>query len=715
MQVVMSSKSRFISSWQTKGCNMRIFIINLLAILLLLMSCTKTQPETEQTAKQLFPDVKFYIEQGDLDSISEHGSLRLIAPRFDGADALPREGVPVQYYQRVAEAFAQHLQLHVQWIFVDSYSELIPHLLSGKGDLIVTNMTVTASRLEQVDFSRTIKQVNEVLVTHKDDVIDQAGELEALSLSVPAGTAYIDTLQAFAKIHQLTLNPDIAPSDSSDSDMLARIQTSELQATVLDSDVAASLLLDFPELSSSLVLKRNRRIAWAMRKASPKLLRQLNQFLISHHVLESVNELEQRDWATIQRRGHLRMLSLNNPASYFMWRGELMGFDFDLMERFADQHALQLSVVLKDSIPELIDALLQGEGDVIAASLSQSAAREAMGLQFSNAYLLVSQQLVGRDDGPSVTSLDQLSGQRVGVNPNTVFYTIFKQLETKGIDLEILEYPKTTTEDMIDKLMQGEFDFVAVDSHLLAIESAYRDNLKINLTLGEETGIAWALRPDQLQLKSQLNSFIKQEYRGLFYNMTYNKYFKNRRKMGQLKAERLLPGGELSPYDDIIKPLTEQYGMDWRLIVAQMYQESKFDPEAKSFAGALGLMQVMPRTGRDLGYSELNQVENGISAGVAYMDWLEDRFPGDLTLEERLFFTLAAYNVGAGHVHDAQRLTRQLGRDPNRWFEHVEAAMLLLAKPEYYKKARFGYARGSEPVKYVKEIRERYLNYLHVE
>ena len=697
---------------------MRILPLIFMVFLLLLTSCTQDTDSAEKSITHVAMEAKVtgidYIEQGDLDAIIEHGYLRLIAPRFDGASALHREGIPVQYYQQLAEAFAQQLQLQVQWVFIDNYSDLIAHLLSGEGDLIVTNMTVTPSRLEQVNFSRTIKQVNEVLVSHVGDVIDQADKLAALSLSVPAGTAYVDSLQSLANKQQLTLDLSIAASDSSDNDMLDKVQAGEVQATVLDSDVAASLLLDYPQLRSSLVLKRNRPIAWAARKSSSKLLRQLNEFLISHHVLETVNELQLRDWSAIQQQGRLRMLSLNNAASYFMWRGELMGFDLDLMKKFTDQHGLQLSVVLKDSISELITALQQGEGDIIAASLTQSSTREALGLQFSNPYLFVSQQLVGRADGPSVTSLEQLAGQRIGVNPDTVFYSIFKQLQSEGVELEILEYPKTTTEAMINKLVQGEFNFTAADSHLLAIESAYRDNLKINLSLGEQTDIAWGLRPDQQQLKQLLNDFIKQEYRGLFYNITYNKYFKNRGKMEQIKAERLLPGGALSPYDDIVKPLTEQYGMDWRLIIAQMYQESKFNPQAKSFAGALGLMQVMPRTGRDLGYSELNRVENGIGAGIAYMDWLEDRFPGELDLQERLFFTLAAYNAGAGHVRDARRLTGKLGKDPNRWFGHVDAAMLLLAEPEYYKNARFGYARGSEPVKYVKEIRDRYLSYLQV-
>ena len=184
--------------------------------------------------------------------------------------------------------------------------------------------------------------------------------------------------------------------------------------------------------------------------------------------------------------------------------------------------------------------------------------------------------------------------------------------------------------------------------------------------------------------------------------------------MKENQIHRVTDQKQLSPYDDLVKPLAKQYGMDWRLITAQMYQESKFNPKAKSFAGALGLMQVMPRTARELGYDKLQTPRNGIEAGVAYMQWLEARFPGELDFQERVYFTLAAYNAGAGHVRDARRLARQQGLDPNRWFDHVEKAMLLLSKPEHYKKARFGYVRGREPVQYVKSIRDRYLGYLQI-
>ena len=703
---------------------MRAIAVSLLCILslsLLLVSCSEEPNPAEPVTLLATPATltppstpTTYIEQGDLEKIRQHGTLRLLAPRFDGADALPRQGISIQNYQHIAEAFADHLQLNVQWIYIDEFAELIPSLLRGDGDLIVTNMTVTQPRLKLVQFSRAINKINEVLVTRNTDVINTTEQLAGLSLSIPAGTAYIDTLNSLANKQQLSINMDIVSSDTSDSDLLSAIQDGEMQATVLDSDIASNLLLDYPELSVSLTLKRHRDIAWATRKNSTNLLNQLNEFLVSHHLQASVEEQQQRDWPQIQQHGRLRMLTLNNPASYFMWRGELMGFDMDLMQKFAKTHKLHLSVILKDSIKELITALQQGEGDVIAASLTQSPQREAMGLQFSSPYLKIKEQLVGRGDGPSVTSLEQLAGKNIGVNPDTVFYSRFKRLQSTGVALKLLEFPKTSTEMLIDKLLANEFDFTATDSHLLAIESAHRDNLKVNFTLGEESNIAWALRTDQTQLVEKLNTFIKKEYRGLFYNVTYNKYFKNNRKMQQHQADRVVAGAALSPFDDVIKPLAKQHGMDWRLIVAQMYQESKFDPKAKSFAGAQGLMQVMPRTAKEMGFSDLYIPENGINAGITYMKWLEARFPGELALQERIFFTLASYNAGAGHVRDARRLADRLGKDANRWFGHVEDAMLLLAKPEYYKQARFGYVRGSEPVQYVKSIRARYLGYLQV-
>jgi len=151
---------------------------------------------------------------------------------------------------------------------------------------------------------------------------------------------------------------------------------------------------------------------------------------------------------------------------------------------------------------------------------------------------------------------------------------------------------------------------------------------------------------------------------------------------------------------------------DWRLITAQMYQESRFNPKARSHVGAVGLMQVMPRTARELGYKLPFSDAKGIEAGVNYLAWCRDRFDATLPPQERLWFSLAAYNAGAGHVFDARRLAKQQGLNPDIWFDNVEQAMLLLSQRKYYHHARFGYVRGGEPVNYVRQIRKRYRAYL---
>ena len=164
-----------------------------------------------------------------------------------------------------------------------------------------------------------------------------------------------------------------------------------------------------------------------------------------------------------------------------------------------------------------------------------------------------------------------------------------------------------------------------------------------------------------------------------------------------------------------MKRHAEQYGFDWRLLVAQMYQESRFDPQAKSWAGALGLMQVLPRTARQMGFDgDLADPEIGIHAGVKYMAWMRERFDPELPVLDRMWFTLAGYNAGAEHVRDARRLARKKGWSSKRWFGNVERAMLLLSQRKYARKARHGFVRGREPVNYVRQIKQRYEAYVRL-
>jgi peptidoglycan lytic transglycosylase F len=665
--------------------------------------------EQEVSASQPEP----YIETGDLDVLRQRGIVRLLAPRFDNVQELPRAGMAVQEYQELAERFVISLGLSVEWVFVDRFDDLLNKLNTGHGDLVITNLSVTRQRQANAVFSVTLARVDEVLITHKDSPIDSLDGLGGLTIAVPEGTAYLETLERLKKQHP-TLTVQVDAGSMSDSEMLQRVESKTVSATVVDSDVADLLLSQYPMLSKGPLLKKHRKIAWAARKANLQLTRALNEFLVAEHIQSGHSQTAHRDWEQIKTAKKLRILTLNNPSSYFMWRGELMGFDYALMKDFSKRNQLRLEVIVKDDIDALIEALNNGDGDLIASSLTVTDDRRQRGVSFSRRYMHVREQLVGHSGGEKIELIEQLQGKRVAVNPQTVFYQRLKTLKDNGIDFNMVLKPGVATETLIAGLSSGEYDFTVADSHLAAIEKSYRDDIVINLDLTAEVDIAWGVRADQPMLLDKLNAYIAKEYRGLFYNVTFKKYFVNSKNILRHKKYRVIADGVLSPFDQNVKTQSKNYSLDWRLITSQIYQESKFNPKAKSFAGAQGLMQVMPRTAKEFGYDDLYEPDRGIAAGLAYMDWLHDRFPGSMALDERLYFVLAAYNAGAGHVRDARALAKQLGKDPNRWFDNVEEAMLLLSKPAYAKKARFGYVRGSEPVNYVRNIRDRYLGYLKV-
>ena len=248
----------------------------------------------------------------------------------------------------------------------------------------------------------------------------------------------------------------------------------------------------------------------------------------------------------------------------------------------------------------------------------------------------------------------------------------------------------------------------SVDVHA---ELTWRDDVKAAFPIGDPVPLSWAVRDSNPDLLAAVNAFLDKEYRGLTYNVLRGKYFEDPKKIRQHVKYRSKDGA-LSPYDDLVKRYSEEYGFDWRLIVALVNQESGFDPRARSFAGAVGLLQVLPRTGRDMGVTNLLDPESNIRAGLSYLSWVRERFDENLPVRDRMWFTLAAYNVGAGHVRDARRVATEIGLNPDRWFDNVERAMLLLSRPEYARRAQHGYCRGREPVDYVREIQSRYEAYL---
>ncbi len=675
----------------------------------LLSACSDSRNETPQVVVPV--DDSVYIEVGDIETLAERGSIRLLAPRFPIASSFPRAGFSVDTYQDLAQAFVHAQGLKPEWIYVNSYAELLPALNAGKGDIVVTNLSVTDKRSEQVAFSQPVEVVDEGLVG--TEVIKDLTGLNEMSIAAPQGTAYEETLMKLAQKYPY-MGIILEDTETSAYTMLRKVSEGRRRATIVDRNVLLRILPDFPNLKVGPVVQENRKIAWASRQDNPNLRARLNEFLVSQYLIEDMSQQAHRDWPEIQKNKVLRMLTLNNPSSYFLWRGELMGFDYDLVQHFAEQNDLYLSVIVKDDMDSLLVALKNGEGDIASASITATLERESIGVTFTDPYLTVTEQLVGVSGRPPITAIEELAGSTIVANPQTSFWQTLQGLQST-LPFELIANSDSSTEHLIAMVAEGKYDFTVADSHLALMEKTYRSDIDSYWDLTENSPVSWAVRPDQPELLFQLNRYIKKTRKGHFYNVSFEKYFELPRKIELYAKYRVTDQSKLSPYDEIVKRHARAYNFDWRLVVSQMYQESRFNPRARSFAGARGLMQVMPRTARKLGYSDLNNPENGIAAGIAYMGWLQARFPGNIPMQEKIYFTLAAYNAGTGHVRDAQQLARQLAKDPNRWFGHVEEAMLLLSKRKYYSKSNFGYVRGSEPVNYVKDIKARYLAYLSVD
>jgi membrane-bound lytic murein transglycosylase F len=313
-----------------------------------------------------------------------------------------------------------------------------------------------------------------------------------------------------------------------------------------------------------------------------------------------------------------------------------------------------------------------------------------------------------------MSQTSDLAGRSVVMRASSPYITVLEGYrDSVSFSLESVTTP-ISTRSLVDGVANGEYDLTVLPSHLAELELASRDDVVSAHRVEDAGGLAWVVRDDQPELLAALDDFLEREVGGLFYNVLLRKYF--RRDTRIVVEEAYDPAADgLSPFDDIAQKYSAQYEFDWRAITAQMYVESRFDPEAVSSFGATGLMQVMPATAVEVGLTRLRDPDEGLHAGVKYMNWVRARFEDEeIALSDRLVFALAAYNAGYGHVSDARVVAERMGLDPNRWFENVEVAMLRLSDPAVYRTVPRGYARGSEPVNYVRKITELGALYVRV-
>ena len=650
----------------------------------------------------------------DLSEIRARGVLRLLVARGDAVPNLPRRGWPPDVEREQAESFAHSIGVEPQWVYVD-FDDLIPALLTGRGDLIVDNFTVTDERRRQLAFTSPVLLTREQLVTRVDAPrLRDFGELGGRRIAVRRSSSYWERLSALREQHAgLELEP--VREELSVDEILAGVAAGEYDATLADANLVASVLGYRDDLRVAFEIEGDVVIAWALRPDATELRRAADGFLARSVPGRPGGERYAGDLPELQRRGVLRVLTRNGAGTYYVWRGQLVGFEYELVTELARELGLRLEIVVPPSRADLFTWLREGRGDLVAAGLTRGPERaQAEGVAFSRPYHVVNEVVVTRAGDDALTRPEDLAGRKVVVRRHSHYWRTLSALREGGVELELVAAPEQLeTEEIIDGVADGVHDVTLADSHLVAIALAWRDDIRTAFPIGDPVEHAWAVRPEDAELLGAVNRFLASRYRGTFYNVVRRRYFGGadeirRRELPHRSAEGL------SPYDALTRRYAGRYGFDWRLVTAQMYMESRFDPEARSGAGAIGLMQLMPRTAEELGFEDLHDPETSIHAGVRYLAWVRDRFPERIPYRERRWFALAAYNAGAGHVEDARRLAEQRGWDRDRWFGHVERAMLLKRRADVASTTRYGYCRCGEPVAYVRSIRDRYQAYLQV-
>ena len=443
---------------------------------------------------------------------------------------------------------------------------------------------------------------------------------------------------------------------------------------------------------------------------------------------ENSNPSIKKDLGAILKDGKLSVSTSYSSTSYFLYRGETLGFEYEMLSRFAKHLGVELEIVIATDIDSLIPNLNAGKVDLMAHGLTITKNRQKQ-VAFSEPIYITHQVLVQKKpenwrnmklheiDEHLIKDAVELEGKTISVRAKTSYYERLKNLsEEIGASITIEKVDGTlTTDEIIEMVAEGKIEYTISDENLASLLAASYPILDVRVPVGLSQKSAWAARKNSPKLLKELDSWLIDFKKTADYNVIYKKYFKNKRSFKKrVKSDFYsLKTNSISKYDELVKKESEKLNWDWRLVSALIYQESQFEIHAKSWVGAGGLMQMMPVTAEEMGVKNRFDPEDNLAGGTKYLKVLYDRFDEIIDEGQRIKFAMASYNCGYSHVLDAQRLAKENGLEYLKWDDNVAEMIVALSSPKNYNKSfiKYGYVRGIEPYTYVKEIFERYAHY----
>ena len=422
------------------------------------------------------------------------------------------------------------------------------------------------------------------------------------------------------------------------------------------------------------------------------------------------------DLPQLKDRGRLVVLTLYNSTSYFIYRGQEMGFQYELAQQFAQSLGLKMEVKVARNVADMERKLINGEGDLIAYNLPITKEGKNRVTYCGNEIIThqVIVQQTGRQTRP-LKDVTELIGKEVYVKPGKYYERLvnLNQELGGGILIKKVTSDSIGVEDLIAQVSEGKIQYTVADNDIARLNATYFPNLNIHLSISFDQRSSWAVRRDCPLLAQAANEWQKNNATSPAYTASMKRYFETSKNLPHSPILSLREG-KISHYDELFKKYAKEINWDWRLLASLAYKESNFDTTAVSWAGAKGLMQLMPSTAHAMGMppGKEQNAEESIKAAVKYLGITTKSFM-QIPEPERIHFVLASYNSGLGHVLDAMALAEKYGKKKYVWKDNVEKYILLKSQEEYFTDSvcKYGYFRGTETYTFVRDIMGRYEQY----
>ncbi len=435
-----------------------------------------------------------------------------------------------------------------------------------------------------------------------------------------------------------------------------------------------------------------------------------------------------RDLEAVREKGRLIVITDHSSTDYFVYKGQPLGFQYEMLQELANHLGVRLEVRVSRNIHESYEMVRTGEADLIAQNLMVTPYGNSF-VDYTASHMRAYQVLVQRKpdnwrnlpekdiQASLVTSPEELKGKTVYVMRGSAYAERLRYLSAAmGGSLNVIEVDESM-EELIYLVSVGEIPYTVSDNNIAEVNMRYFPNLDIRTPLSRKLDMAWAVRKGSTTLLQGVNTWMTDFTRTRKYRELVAQYFDNNRSADIVESDfYAINTGKISPYDNYIRKYSEKLGWDWRLLASLIYQESRFRNDVTSHRGASGIMQLMPSTAQRFGLDTASAPGEQIRAGTEFIRLLLKQFGDVEDPAERIKFVLAAYNIGPGHIIDARNLARKNGADPDKWEDNVARFLLSKADPQYYKDpvVKFGFCKGKETYRYVTEVLERYEHYRNI-